>query len=114
MTCKELLAKWKKSEHWSLSIFDMTGMIQYAYINDHYTVEDYQEYYLNKQIEEITIGFNSVYVKININIDVKFDSKEEAVNNGYHLITAKQTNYSTWKDYEIYAKSENEFAIVIL
>ena len=89
MKVKELIEKCdtsKSSEHWSFNIYDTTGNIEYGYINSVYPISNIHEAILNCEVTSYTIGYGSLYIKVEPICEAVYQSAERCEMDGYEHV----------------------------
>lgn len=67
MTVEEIYKKINKTkEHWSIWVYSMDGMTNYAYINNCYKLDAVSEEIKECEVEEILLGNDSLFLMIQI------------------------------------------------
>jgi len=86
----ELIDK-EKSGKWSIWIFDLSGRVQFGYCNSVYPVTAIPEEILSAPVEKFSIGYESLYIKIDMSAKV-YAGAEECVRDGYQSVYGNRYN----------------------
>lgn len=114
MTVLELytLLDKEKSGKWSIKIYDLAGMVSFGHVNSVYPVTAVPDEILSEQVVSFTIGYESLFVKIDVTAKV-YESDKECERDGYQLVYG--TRYASFNT--LYSKKVDgmrEFAVVDL
>ena len=76
-------------EHWSFGIYDLSGNIEYGYINAAYTADNIHPAILDCDVKSYIMGYTSLYLKIDPIIETEYQSEEKCKMDGYEHIDVK-------------------------
>ena len=79
-------------EGWHISIYDLLGTIQYGFINSIHPAENIHPAILDQSIESFSLGYNSMYIRINPLIEAEYQTAEKCIMDGYEFIDLKPFN----------------------
>lgn len=77
-----------KTNHWSLCVWNVTGMIEYAYINEFYTPDLVISSVWDAVIAKIDLGYNSVNIFIKDIPDFDLERAQELRDNKLYGLRA--------------------------
>lgn len=102
MTVNDMYEKCNKDvEHWSISIYDMTGNVRFGYCNSVYRYEDIPDDIKALEVDKFTLGFDSISIRVNQPYD-EYLSEEEAEGKGYEKVYPRDNS-----SHVLYRKIEN-------
>lgn len=108
MKVKELIEKCdtSKTDYWDFSIYDIAGMRQFAYINSIHPITDVPEAILDCEVKSYTLGYNSLYIKIEPVVEAEYQSEEICLSDGYEKVFPVNPIYKRLDalEYYLYAK----------
>lgn len=113
ITVNDIYAKYKKDvsyhSHWAISIYDMSGNVHFGYCNSVYPFEAIPEDIRETEVEYFTVGYEHLYLRINIPY-AEYLTEEECEADGYSVLYPKENGTKI-----LYRKTENgvsKYAVV--
>lgn len=92
MTVHDVYEKCNKdAEHWSISIYDLSGNVRFGFCNRVYRYDNIPNDIRALEVDSFTLGYDSISLKVNQPYE-EFLSEEEAVRKGYERVYPKENS----------------------